>query len=134
MKVDRLTAAPPAGPFIADVPYFTRGHWEGDAGQAADVVTRCARSPRLTVVQLHEALRRQGWSAMLNQFAADRLHPNDRGCRVRADASWVMISPVVPFLAARSPHGQDAAPGLREVTPAHRCGFRRSTQHLVQCF
>jgi len=74
-QVDRLTAALPVGAFIADVPYFMHGHWERDARHATDAVTSSARSRGLTVVQLHEALRRQGWSAMLNQFAADWFHP-----------------------------------------------------------
>lgn len=120
LKVDRLTAALPAGAFVADVPYFMHGHWERDARQAADVVTSSARSRGLTVVQLHQALRGQGWSAMLNQFAADWFHPNDRGYRVWADAFWVRISPVVPFLAARSRHAQEAAPGRRGAPPRSR--------------
>ncbi len=134
-QVDRLTAALPVGAFIADVPYFMHGHWERAARHATDAVTSSARSRGLTVVQLHEALRRQGWSAMLNQFAADWFHPNDRGYRVWADAFWAQISPVVPFLAARSRHGQDAAPGIRGAAsfsgPArHRTSQRESVAVL----
>lgn len=91
-QVDRLTAALPPGTFIADVPYFMHGHWERDAQQSADVLTRSASKCGLSVVPLHDALRRQGWSAMLTQFAADLFHPNDRGYRVWADAFWDSIS------------------------------------------
>lgn len=44
-QVDRLTAALPPGTFIADVPYFMHGHWERDAQQSADVLTRSAVCP-----------------------------------------------------------------------------------------
>lgn len=42
----------------------------------------------LRPVALHDALKAQGWQAMLTQFAADWFHPNDRGHRVWADAFW----------------------------------------------
>lgn len=90
-QVDRLTAALPPGTFIADVPYFMHGHWERNSLHAAHAVTTSATRRDLHVVPLHEALRRQGWTAMLTQFAADWFHPNDRGHRVWADAFWSTI-------------------------------------------
>lgn len=93
--VDALTRALPAGAFIADAPYFMHGRWEHDAQQAADVLTDSARAHGLHPVPLHEALRAQGWDAMLTQFAADWFHPNDRGHRVWADAFWRVIEPTV---------------------------------------
>lgn len=101
-QVERLTAALPQGTFIADVPYFMHGHWERDAQLAAAVVTRSAEKRGLTVVPLHEALRQQGWSAMLNQFAADLFHPNDRGYRVWADTFWTTIVPLTPVPVIRT--------------------------------
>ncbi len=91
-RVDNLTTALPAGTVIADVPYFMHGHWESDAIQAATVVRRSAEQRGLTVVGLHAALQRQGWSAMLTQTAADWFHPNDRGYRVWAQAFWAAVS------------------------------------------
>ena len=91
-QVDRLVAALPAGTFVADVPYYMHGRWERRAQQAADAVTERARAAGLVPVPLHEALRDEGWSAMLDQFAADWFHPNDRGHRVWADAFWAEIS------------------------------------------
>ncbi|MCW2680864.1 MAG: hydrolase family protein [Frankiales bacterium] len=85
---DRLTAALPAGAYVADAPYFMHGHWEADAQQAADVLTAGATAQALRPVALHEALRAQGPEAMLTQFAADWFHPNDRGHEVWADAFW----------------------------------------------
>lgn len=91
-RVDILTSALPAGTVIADVPYFMHGHWESDAQQAATIVRRSAGLRGLTVIGLHTALRRAGWSAMLTQTAADWFHPNDRGYRVWADAFWAAVS------------------------------------------
>lgn len=97
-----LTAALPAGTVIADAPYLMHGHWERDAAGAADVLTRFARGRDLTVVPLHDALRRQGWSAMATQFAADFFHPNDRGHRVWAEAFWggILRAPVAERLTS----------------------------------
>lgn len=87
-QVTALTAALPAGTVIADAPYLMHGHWERDAGQAADLLARSAEDHSLIVVPLHDALRREGWSAMAMQFAADFFHPNDRGHRVWAEVFW----------------------------------------------
>ena len=87
-EADQLTAALPAGTYVADGPYFMHGRWEVDAQQAADVLTTSAAAHGLRPVALHEALRAQGWQAMLTQFAADWFHPNDRGHRVWANAFW----------------------------------------------
>ena len=46
----------------------------------------------LRPVVLHEALEGQGLRAMLNQYAADWFHPNDREHRVWADAFWQQMS------------------------------------------
>ena len=86
--VSTLTAQLPPGTAIADVPYFMHGWWERNAAEAADVVRRSAERHGLTIVPLHDALRRQGWSAMLTQTAADWFHPNDRGHEVWACAFW----------------------------------------------
>ena len=98
---DRLTAALPAGAFVADAPYFMHGRWERDAQQAADLLTDSATGRGLHPVPLHEALRAQGPGAMLTQFAADWFHPNDRGHRVWADAFWreMQRAGVVPPLS-----------------------------------
>ena len=90
-QVESLTAALPAGTVVADAPYFMHGHWERHAQQAADTLTRSAHARGLDVVPLHEALRREGWSAMFDQFAADWFHPNDRGYRVWERVFWDTI-------------------------------------------
>lgn len=89
---DRLTSALPSGAYVADVPYFMHGHWERQARQAARMLTTSAAAHGLRPVALHEALEAQGLRAMLNQYAADWFHPNDRGHRVWADAFWQQMS------------------------------------------
>ena len=87
---DILTAALPAGTVLADIP-FMHGHWEGDAQQAATIMRRSAWRRELTVIRLHAALHREGWSAMLTQTAADWFHPNDRGYQVWATSFWAAL-------------------------------------------
>jgi acyl-CoA thioesterase I len=90
-QADQLTAALPAGAYVADAPYFMHGNWQRDAQRAAAVLSAGAAERGLRLVALHKALRAQGWQAMLTQFAADWFHPNDRGHRVCADAFWSAI-------------------------------------------
>lgn len=58
---------------------------------AAGTLADAANAYGLRSVALHEALRSQGWQAMFTQFSADWFHPNDRGHRVWADASWTAV-------------------------------------------
>ena len=95
LEAERLARALPAGSFVADAPYFMHGHWERDAVQAANALTRAVRTHGLHPVPLHEALRAQGRRAMRTQFAADWFHPNDRGHRVWAEAFWTVMEPWV---------------------------------------
>ncbi|WP_340292645.1 SGNH/GDSL hydrolase family protein [Aquipuribacter hungaricus] len=106
-QVSALTAALPPGTVVADAPYLMHGHWERDAERAADLLTRSAEGHGLVVVPLHDALRREGWSAMATQFAADFFHPNDRGHRVWAEAFWsgILQSPVATRLGPAPAHG-----------------------------
>jgi len=104
-----LTAALPAGTVVADAPYLMHGHWERDARRAADLLTRSAEGHGLIVVPLHDALRKEGWSAMATQFAADFFHPNDRGHRVWAKAFWGGIRKA-PVGARLRPASEEAPP------------------------
>lgn len=92
LDVEELTDALPAGTFVADVPYFMHAQWERDAREAAAVLTASAGRHGLTVVPLHEALRAEGWRAMLTEFAPDWFHPNDQGHRVWAQTFWSTIA------------------------------------------
>ena len=89
--VERLSAALPAGAYVADVPYFMHGRSERQAQQAADLMRSTASQQGLRPVALHATLREQGWRGMFTQYAADWFHPNDRGHRRWADAFWQEI-------------------------------------------
>ncbi len=91
-EATRLTKALPKGAYVADAPYFMHGRWQRDASEAAAALRRTTARDGLVAVPLHDALRDQGWTAMLTQFAADWFHPNDRGHRVWADAFWTAIT------------------------------------------
>ncbi len=86
-----LVAGLPAGAVIADSPYFMHGSAQQHAGQAAAIVTRLAVQRGLLVAPLQETLRREGWQAMVTDFAADWFHPNDNGHRAWASAFWAVI-------------------------------------------
>ena len=103
-EADRLTAALPAGAYVADAPYFMHGRWESDAQQAADLLRASATARGLRPVALHEALREQGQRAMFTQFAADWFHPNDRGHRVWAGAFWREIEADLSRPPSAAPH------------------------------
>jgi len=94
-EVETLTAALPAGSFIADVPDFMHGSWEEHAIEAGGVIAASARAQGLRVVPLHQTQSGRGASAMATDFAADWFHPNDRGHRVWADAFWNELSDVL---------------------------------------
>ena len=92
VALERLAAALPDDTLIADVPYFMHGRWERNADAAAALVRQVAAREGLTVVPLHAAQERRGWSAMLTDFSADWFHPNDRGHGVWADAFWQALA------------------------------------------
>lgn len=109
-SVAELVRGLPQGTFVADGPYFMHGRWERDAQAAADTTRALAQQHGLTPVPLHDEQRRQGWSAMATQFAADWFHPNDRGHQVWAQAFFRAIdgSPQLDRLT-----GPDSAPPRR---------------------
>jgi acyl-CoA thioesterase-1 len=88
LDADELTKALPEDTVVFDVPYFMHGRWERDAQEAAVTLATSAHRQGLSVVPVHEALRKEGWRAMLTEFAPDWFHPNDRGHRVWARAFW----------------------------------------------
>ncbi len=90
-RATEMTAALPGGTFIADVPWFMAGAWEGNASEAGEVLVRTAGERGLPVVPLHHALLARGWTSMLTDFAPDWFHPNDRGYRVWAGTFWKAI-------------------------------------------
>ncbi|AGW40547.1 hypothetical protein O159_03260 [Leifsonia xyli subsp. cynodontis DSM 46306] len=95
--IQRVLEALPGDALIADLPYFFLPKNERKVAVANAVLRKEAATRGLTVVPLHETMRRQGLRGILTQFAEDLFHPNDHGYRVWASA----FLPAVTALAAR---------------------------------
>ncbi|MGH1525457.1 SGNH/GDSL hydrolase family protein [Leifsonia sp. L25] len=76
----------PPDAIVADLPYFYLPRNERKVAVANGILREAAAERGLTVVPLHEAMRREGWRGVLHHFADDWFHPNDRGYRVWASA------------------------------------------------
>lgn len=82
----KIFEALPAHAIVADLPYFYLPSNERTVAVANDILRRVAAEHGLTVVPLHQTMKRQGVQGVLTQFAQDFFHPNDRGYRVWASA------------------------------------------------
>jgi acyl-CoA thioesterase-1 len=76
----------PSDAIVADLPYFYFPANERKVAVANMILRREAAARGLTVVPLHEAMRREGIRGAITQFAEDWFHPNDHGYRVWASA------------------------------------------------
>jgi acyl-CoA thioesterase I len=76
----------PQHAIVADLPCFYLPHNERKVAVANSILRRVAAERNLTVVPLHESMKRQGVYGMFTQFAQDLFHPNDRGYKVWASA------------------------------------------------
>ncbi|KQR54885.1 esterase [Leifsonia sp. Leaf336] len=78
--------AVPSDAVVADLPYFYFPANERKVAVANTILRDEAGERGLTVVPLHEAMRREGIRGAITQFAEDWFHPNDHGYRVWASA------------------------------------------------
>lgn len=81
-----VLGALPSDAIVADVPCFYLPHNERKVAVANRILREAAAERELTVVPLHDTMKRQGVKGMLTQFANDLFHPNDHGYRVWASA------------------------------------------------
>ncbi|MEY9954177.1 SGNH/GDSL hydrolase family protein [Leifsonia sp. EB34] len=98
--IRRVFDALPADAIVADLPYFYLPRNERKVSVANGILREAAAERGLTVVPLHEAMRREGWRGALQHFADDWFHPNDRGYRVWASA---FLPAVVELATAKFP-------------------------------
>jgi lysophospholipase L1-like esterase len=84
--VREIFDALPQTAIVADLPCFYLPRNERKVAVANSILRRVAAEHNLTVVPLHETMKRQGILGILTQFAPDRFHPNNRGYRVWASA------------------------------------------------
>ena len=85
-QLEELFAALPSHAIVADLPTFYFLPAEKKVRIANQLLREAAARHALTVVPLHEAMRKQGLWGVTTQFAGDLFHPNDRGYRVWASA------------------------------------------------
>lgn len=105
--IRRVFRALPADAVVADLPYFYLPWNESKVAEANAILREEAGEAGLTVVGLHEAMKRQGIRGAFTQFAEDLFHPNDHGYRVWASA----FLPAVTRLAVRKFPRRPAAAG-----------------------
>jgi lysophospholipase L1-like esterase len=84
--IRRVLDAVPSDAIVADLPYFYFPANERKVAVANAILREEAAGRGLTVVPLHEAMRREGIRGAITQFAEDWFHPNDHGYRVWASA------------------------------------------------
>lgn len=85
-QVEQLFAQLPSHAIVADLPSFYFLPGERKAAQGSRILRAAAARHGLRVVDLHEAMRREGMLGVATQFAGDLFHPNDRGYDVWANA------------------------------------------------
>ena len=110
--IRRVFDALPTDAIVADLPCFYLPRNERIVAVANGILRREAAERGLTVVPLHETMRREGWRGMLHQFADDWFHPNDRGYRVWASA---FLPAVIEQATAKFPRDAAAPAVNREA-------------------
>ncbi|WP_345762124.1 SGNH/GDSL hydrolase family protein [Diaminobutyricibacter sp. McL0608] len=102
----------PGDAIVADVPCFYLPHNERKVAAANRILREAAAERQLSVVPLHDTMKRQGVKGVLTQFANDLFHPNDHGYRVWASA---FLPTVTKRMLEKFP---EAADGRVEATRA----------------
>lgn len=113
--IRRVFAALPRDAVVADLPYFYLPWNEKKVAVANAILRQEAADAGLTVVGLHEAMKRQGLRGAFTQFAEDLFHPNDHGYRVWASAFLPAVTRLAVSTFPRRP--ATAAPAA-SVTPS----------------
>jgi lysophospholipase L1-like esterase len=111
--IRKVFGALPYNAVVADLPYFFFPWNEKKVAVANRILREVAEERGLTVVPLHESMRRQGLKGIFTQFAEDLFHPNDHGYRVWASA---FLPAVTSLVAGRFPR-QPAQPAVVEGEP-----------------
>lgn len=106
--IRRVFAALPDHAIVADLPDFYLPWNERKVAVGNAILREEAAVRGLTVVPLHDTMKRQGLRGVLTQFAEDLFHPNDHGYRVWASA---FLPAVTELAATRFPR----RPPLRRV-------------------
>ncbi|MDN4616357.1 SGNH/GDSL hydrolase family protein [Leifsonia sp. F6_8S_P_1B] len=109
--IRRVFAALPDHAIVADLPDFYLPWNERKVAVGNAILREEAAVRGLTVVPLHDTMKREGIRGILTQFAEDLFHPNDHGYRVWASA---FLPAVTELATSRFPR----RPPLRRVAGA----------------
>ena len=101
-QLEELFAALPSHAIVADLPTFYFLPAEKKVRIANQLLRDAAARHALTVVPLHEAMRKQGLWGVTTQFAGDLFHPNDRGYRVWASAFLAAVDKRLTSIGGRA--------------------------------
>jgi acyl-CoA thioesterase-1 len=107
--IRKVLDALPDDAIVADLPYFYLPWNEKKVAVGNRILREVAAEHGLTVVPLHETMRREGVRGMLTQFAEDLFHPNDHGYRVWASAFLPEVTARVAERFPRRPRKLEAA-------------------------
>ncbi|MFF1572580.1 SGNH/GDSL hydrolase family protein [Leifsonia sp. NPDC058292] len=107
--IRKVFAALPDHAIVADLPCFYLPWNEKKVAVGNRILRQVAAERGLTVVPLHDTMKRQGLRGVVTQFAQDLFHPNDHGYRVWASAFLPTVTARVTKLFPRRPKASEAA-------------------------
>ena len=124
--------AVPDDAIVADLPYFFLPWNERKVAVGNRILRDAAAERGLTVVPLHETMRRQGLHGIFTQFAEDLFHPNDHGYRVWASAFLPAVTELVVARASRAGAAGATATSVGAAISACTLAVRRQVrQHAL---
>lgn len=121
-------AALPDDAIVADLPYFFFPWNEKKVAVANRILREAAAERGLTVVPLHESMRRQGLRGIFTQFAEDLFHPNDHGYRVWASAFLPAATTLVKKRFPRQSTGATTQATVPETQSDAQSGSQADSQ------
>ncbi|WP_223692196.1 SGNH/GDSL hydrolase family protein [Leifsonia poae] len=104
----------PDDTIVGDLPCFYLPWNEKKVAVGNRILREVAAERSLTVVPLHDTMKRQGLRGIVTQFAKDLFHPNDHGYRVWASA---FLPAVTAHVGARFPREAATPPPLESTSP-----------------
>jgi lysophospholipase L1-like esterase len=130
--IRKVFAALPEDAIVADLPCFYLPWNEKKVAVGNRILRQVAAHRGLTVVPLHDTMKRQGLRGMATQFAEDLFHPNDHGYRIWASAFLPVVTSRVSDRFPRRPstapvdQSAPAGPSAPADPSSHRAPSERA--------
>ncbi|MFF1879742.1 SGNH/GDSL hydrolase family protein [Leifsonia sp. NPDC058230] len=116
--IRKVFEALPKDAVVADLPCFYLPWNEKKVAVGNRILRKVAAERGLTVVPLHDTMKREGVRGMVTQFAEDLFHPNDHGYRVWASAFLPEVTARVAERFPRRPHTLESTPAADDEPTA----------------